>query len=90
MPDMFRATGGSLQALPRRGGFLALITTAFLYAAPAHAAFFEFAQLDAAIAHFTGLNQHDAAGLALTLGILLSAVVTAVLLVRTRTNMAQS
>ena len=55
-----------------------------LYATPACAAFFDFPSLESTIAHLTGLNQHDVAGLALTLGILLFAVVTAVMLVRTR------
>jgi signal transduction histidine kinase len=90
MPDTIRAASGSLKAHPRRGGFLAASATAFFTATPAHAAVFDFALLDAYITRFTGLAQHDIAGLALTLGILTSAVVTAVMLVRTRSRAAQA
>jgi signal transduction histidine kinase len=90
MPDAIRARGGSLRAHPRRGGFLAVVATVFfLHAIPARAAPFDFSPLDS-IADFTGLNPHDVAALALTLGILLFAVVTAVMLVRTRSRAAQS
>ncbi|HET7679866.1 MAG TPA: PAS-domain containing protein [Xanthobacteraceae bacterium] len=78
-----------MRAHPRRGGFLAVVATVFLSATPARAALFDFSPLDS-IADFTGLNPHDVAGLALTLGILLFAVVTAVMLVRTRSRAAQS
>jgi len=57
---------------------------------PRDAALSDFPPLDSTITYFTGLNQHDIAGLALTLGILLFAVVTAVTLVRTRRRAAQS
>jgi signal transduction histidine kinase len=91
MPDAIRATGGSLQAHPRRGGFLAAAVATVLFpAVPARAALFDFSPTDSAIADFTGHNQPDVAGLALTLGILLFAVVTAVMLVRTRSRAAQS
>ena len=92
MPDAIRATGGSLQAHPRRGGFLAVVVaTVLLPAVPAaRAALVDFSPIDSTIADFTGLNQPDVAGLALTLGILLFAVVTAVMLVRTRSRATQS
>src|SRR5688500_9614668 len=91
MPDTIRATGGSLAAHPRRGGFLAVVAaTVLLPASPARAALLDFSPIDSTIADFTGLNQPDVAGLALTLGILLFAVVTAVMLVRTRSRAAQS
>jgi signal transduction histidine kinase len=90
MPDAIRATGGSLRAHPRRGGLLAVVVATFLPGSPARAAFFDFPPVDSTIADFTGLNQPDVAGLALTLGILLFAVVTAVMLVRTRSRAAQS
>ena len=88
MPDAIRATGGSLRAHPRGGGFLA-VAAVFLHATPARATLFDFPPVDSTIADFTGLNQPDVAGLALTLGILLFAVVTAVMLVRTRSRAAQ-
>jgi signal transduction histidine kinase len=90
MPDTVRGTGGSFKAHPRRGGFLVVAATVFLSATPARAAFFDFLPIESTIAHLTGLNQHDIAALALTLGILLFAVVTAVLLVRTRSRTALS
>ncbi len=90
MPETIRATGGSFKAHPRRGGFLAAVATAYLCTSPANAALFDFAPLDAQVARFTGLNQHDVTGLALTVGVLLFAVVTAVMLVRTRSRAAQS
>jgi signal transduction histidine kinase len=90
MPDTVRATGGSLKAHPRRGGFLPAVAAVSLSATPACAAFFNFPPVEAAIAQVTGLKQHDVATLALTLGILLFAVVTAVLLVRTRSRTALS
>jgi signal transduction histidine kinase len=89
MPDAIRATSGSFRARPRRGGFLALTATVFLYASPARAALFNFPAIESTFAQLTGLNQQDIAGLALTLGILLFAVVTAVMLVRTRASAAQ-
>ncbi len=91
MPDAIRATGGSSGAHPRRGGFLAVVAaTLLLPAAPARAALLDFSPIDSTIADFAGLNQPDLAGLALTLGILLFAVVTAVMLVRTRSRATQS
>src|SRR4051794_17573328 len=90
MPDTIRGTGGSFKAHPRRGGFLLVVATVFLSVTPAGAAFSDFPPIESTVAHLTGLNQHDIAGLALTLGILLFAVVTAVLLVRTRSRTALS
>jgi signal transduction histidine kinase len=90
MPDAIRATGGSLQAHPRRGGFPSVVATVFLYAGPAHAQLLDLPPIDSTIAGFTGLNRPDIAGLALTFGILFFAVVTAVMLVRARARAAQS
>src|SRR5258705_3932512 len=90
MPETIRARGGSCKAHPRRSGFLAVVATTLLHPTSAQAAVFDFPPLESTIARFTGLNQHDVAGLALTLGILIFAVVTAVMLVRTRSRAAQS
>ena len=90
MPDTVRAKGGSFQAHPRRGGFLAVVSATLLTATPALAGFLEFLPLDFTFARFTDLNQHHAADLALTLGVLLFAVVTAGMLVRTRSRAAQT
>jgi signal transduction histidine kinase len=89
MPDSVRRTGGSFKAHPRRGGFLAA-AAAFPIATPAHAAVFDFPPLDATLARLIGLNQHDVAGLALALGILIFAVVASVTLVRTRNRAASA
>lgn len=88
MPDTVRGTGGSLQAHPQRGGFLVVVAPALLCATPARAALFDLPALESPLAYLAALEQHDIAGLALTLGILLFAVVTAVMLVRTRRGAA--
>ena len=87
MPGAIRTRGGSFKARPRRGGFLAIAATVLLPATPARADILDF-PIESYVARLTGLNQHDVAGLALTLGILLFAVVTAVMLVRTRSRAA--
>jgi signal transduction histidine kinase len=95
MPDTIRTTVESLGAHPQRSGFraaAAVILTALLSlesasaqeAAPA----FEGPTVDAYISAFLLLDRHEVAALALTLGILCFAVVTAILLVRTRQRLA--
>src|SRR6266508_2098239 len=100
MPDTIRITGGSLRAHPRRGGFrtaVTVATAAFGIAAslgPGRAndavPAFEGSALDAYIAAFLQLDRHEIAALALTLGILCFAVVTAILLVRTRRRLGET
>ena len=93
MPDAIRATGGSLGAHPRRGGFLAVVVaTALLPAVPAaRAALARFLRRSIlpSLASPASISPMSP-GLALTLGILLFAVVTAVMLVRTRSRASQS
>ena len=90
MPDMIRATGGSLHAHPRRSGFLAAVA-ALLSSTPAHADGIPLlVLLDPYIIALASLGRHNIAGLALTLGVLLFAIVTAVTLVRTRLRAADS
>jgi signal transduction histidine kinase len=94
MPDTIRTTVESLGAHPQRSGFraaAAVILTALLslesasaQAAPA----FEGRTVDAYISALLLLDRHEVAALALTLGILCFAVVTAILLVRTRQRLA--
>ncbi len=85
MPDMIRATSGSLHAHPRRGGFLVAVATTLLCVTPARADGFALPSLlDPYIAALASLDRHEIAALTLTLGILFFAVVTAILLVRTR------
>jgi signal transduction histidine kinase len=95
MPDTIRTTVESLGAHPQRSGLraaAAVMLTALLSlesasaqeAAPA----FEGSTVDAYISAFLLLDRHEVAALALTLGILCFAVVTAILLVRTRQRLA--
>src|SRR5262245_20792086 len=98
MPDAIRITGGSLRAHPRRGAFR--IAAAFAAAAlgiaaspaPADsaAAAPPGSALEAYVAAFLQLDRHELAALALTLGILCFAVVTAILLVRTRQRLGDA
>ena len=94
MPDAIRATVEGFWARPPRSGFRAAL--ALLLWLPCDPASAELATSDYAIsllntyiAAFALLNQHELASLALTLGILCFAVVTAILLVRTRRRLAQ-
>jgi signal transduction histidine kinase len=90
MPEMVRATGGSHSAHPRRCGFLAAVAPATLGlgASSAHAELFGelpgLNHFDAYFEVFADLNRSDIFALALTLGVLLFAVVSAITLVRTR------
>jgi signal transduction histidine kinase len=89
MPDTIRATSGGLRARARRNGFgaAAFIVTGALIA-PAQAAPATF--LERYAAAFASLDRQDIIGLVLTLGLLCFAVVTAILLVRTRARAAQA
>ena len=88
------ATSGWLRADPPRGGFvksvslLALAPIWFVTAAPAHADADTMTSIDLYLDAFASLDRHDIAGLALTLGVVFFAMVTAILLVRTRRNAA--
>jgi signal transduction histidine kinase len=98
MPDAIRITGGSLTAHPRRGAFriaAAVVTAVVCIAAwPARAddtaPALPGSTLDAYITAFLQLDRHELAALALTLGILCFAVVTAILLVRTRQRLGDA
>src|SRR5712691_8274266 len=89
MPDTIRMRSGGPRAGPRFGGFVR--TTAILAAIlgpapaladdPAHQTL-----LDIYSAAFSALERHEIAALALTLGVVCFAVVTAIALVRTRTR----
>jgi signal transduction histidine kinase len=98
MPDAIRITGGSLTAHPRRGAFriAAAVVTAVVCIAASPVCADDTAPvlpgstLDAYIAAFLQLDRHELAALALTLGILCFAVVTAILLVRTRQRLGDA
>jgi signal transduction histidine kinase len=100
MPDTIRITGGSFRAHPERSGFGTAIAAAVCsMMAPAQACAQEAVQeavkgaLDVSaiglyVLAVSRLDRHEVAALALTLGILCFAVVTAVMLVRTRRRLA--
>jgi signal transduction histidine kinase len=87
MPDGIRMRSGGPRARPRLGGFaaatIAILATASggaaLAAEPVPRSLFA-----AVIAAFAALERHEIAALALTLGVVFFAVVTAIALVRTR------
>jgi signal transduction histidine kinase len=86
MPDIIRVRSGSVRAQPRLCGFLGIVAALSPFG-PAAASAQEAgsaATLDVYIAALRALDRHEVAALALTLGILAFAVVTAILLVRSR------
>ena len=81
MPEMVRATGGSGNAHPRRCGFgFAVMAMLGCDVGHARAAIPHF---DAYFDAFADLHRNDVVAVALTLGVLLFAVVSAIMLVRT-------
>ncbi len=97
MPETIRATGGSLQARLRRcrlrtiactGALLPLPSAALAAEGPSFMPDIVSAYFTAVLAAFGRLEQHEIAALALILGVLFFAVVTAILLVRTRARAA--
>jgi signal transduction histidine kinase len=93
MPEPFRDNHGQHHARPRRGGFrfaLGLAIAATVLPGPsARAQGVTPAGLDAYVAAFHSLSAQELAALALTLGLLAFAVLTAVVLVRTRAQSAR-
>jgi signal transduction histidine kinase len=91
MPDTIRATSGSFRAHPQQRGFLATVATALTLPTPARAENFTLpSDLEIYLAAFASLDRHELAALALTLGILLFAVTTSILLVRARLRLAKA
>ena len=94
MPDAIRTTAESRGAHPQRSGFRAAISTAFIgllsetSLAQEGAGPFEGLAIKPYLTALLLLDRHEIAALALTLGILAFAVVTAILLVRTRRRLA--
>jgi signal transduction histidine kinase len=93
MPHRIRMRSGGPRAGPRFGGF-ALATIAVLASAvtsPAAAAdSVPLSRFAPVIAAFAALERHELAALALTLGVVCFAVLTAIALVRTRASAAAS
>src|SRR5262245_44754018 len=100
MPEAIRITGGSLGARPRQGGFRVAVTTLLSLSgvaaiaisaaaddAPLRGPVFQGSIIDAYVDAFAQLERQEIAAIALTLGILCFAVVTAIMLVRTRARL---
>src|SRR6266545_2177980 len=103
MPEAIRITGGGFGARPRQGGFRTAVAAvlgpsavasiaipAAADDAPLRGTAFESSTLDAYLTAFAQLDRHEIAAIALTFGILCFAVVTAIMLVRTRARLAES
>src|SRR5947199_10532042 len=101
MPDTIRITGGSIGLHRRRSGYCAAIASGVCSIAAASGPVLaqgarsavspaEVVTLGAYVSAISQLDRHEIAGLALTLGILCFAVVTAILLVRTRRRLAET
>jgi signal transduction histidine kinase len=85
MPEQIRARNERLRSGPRRGGFLAA-AAAFLSLAPGQtqAAIDPLILADAPLSVLASMSRQEVATLTLTLGLLCFAVLTAIMLVRTR------
>ena len=98
MPDTIRITGGSIWAHRWRSGHctaiatgLCLMTAPIVAAVPARAAdSADVVTIGAYVSAISQLDRHEMAALALTLGILCFAVVTSIMLVRTRRRLAET
>jgi signal transduction histidine kinase len=93
MPDTIRITNGSVWAHPGRSGCLAAIASGIcgMMPLPARAAeSLDVATVGAYVLVVSQLDRHEVAALALTLGILCFAVVTAIMLVRTRRRLHET
>jgi signal transduction histidine kinase len=94
MPDTIRITSGSVWAHPGRSGCFTAIATCLCWMMtllPARAAEpIDVVTIGAYVLAISQIDRHEIAGLALTLGILCFAVVTAIMLVRTRRRLAET
>ncbi|MGP0094287.1 MAG: ATP-binding protein [Xanthobacteraceae bacterium] len=83
MPDTIRAVSGSIRAHTHECGFLAASCVATL-SSPAQAKDWTASVVDPYLTALSSLDSHQIVALTLTLGVLCFAVVSAILLVRTR------
>src|ERR1700738_1046138 len=98
MPDTIRITGGSIWVHRGRSGYWTPIATGLcgMMAPPVRAQetigvpTIDVATIGAYVSAVSQLDRHEIAALALTLGILCFAVVTAIMLVRTRRRLAET
>src|SRR5580704_11069307 len=101
MPDTIRITGGNVWAQRRCNGYCTAIAAALGWATASIAAAlpaqaqqasptFDVPTIAVYVSALSQLDRHEVAALALTLGILCFAVVTAILLVRTRRRLAET
>ncbi|MGD9919879.1 MAG: PAS-domain containing protein [Pseudorhodoplanes sp.] len=85
---MIRSTGGVRSADPRRGGWLAALGTLWTTSESSAATIRDSMPVDLYLSAFASLDSHELAALALTLGVVLFAVVTSIMLVRMRQRAA--
>src|SRR5689334_2342557 len=91
MPEKIRARNERLRSGPRRGGFLAVLAALSLApSVPAHASADLQSLGDAAASVFFSMSRQEVATLTLTLGLLCFAVLSAIVLVRTRAYATRS
>jgi signal transduction histidine kinase len=89
MPEKIRARNGMLRSGPWRGGFLAAAATcASVAASPANAAIKPQGLLDAPLSLIADMPRQDVATLTLTVGLVCFAVLSTIILMRTRTRAA--
>jgi signal transduction histidine kinase len=85
---MIRSTGGVRRADPLRCGCLVALAAVSPFSTAAAAAAKNATPVDLYISAFSSLESHELAALALTLGVVLFAVVTSIMLVRSRQRAA--
>jgi signal transduction histidine kinase len=91
MPDTIRITSGSVWVHPERSGyFTAIAIGVCCMMTPLQARAADAATVGTYVSLVSQLGRHEMAALALTLGILCFAVVTAIMLVRTRRRLAET
>ena len=91
MPELVRATGGRQCAHPQRCGFGAAVIAMLGFDMPfARADIPGLNSINAYFDAFADLNRNDIVAVVLTLGVLLFAVVSAIMLVRTRLRAASA
>ena len=93
MPDTIRARCGGHRAHPRRHGFAVAAGATILTVTPPAVVFAQeltgFASADQLLGRIVTLDWHELSALALSLGVIVFAVMTAIMLLRTRAQAAQ-
>ena len=91
MPEKIRARNEMLRSGPRRGGFLAAAAACTpIIASPAHAAIEPQALLETPLSLIASMSRQDVATLTLTVGLICFAVLSTIILMRTRARAAET